>query len=193
MTKTLIMADDFAPEPQALRERVLASKFGDEIGPDGLTYSGVSLHQEPALLGLVGDLWGKKVVPKIACFRMHLAGEWTSCFCHADTICAEWAGILYLNLPEQCHGGTAFWKHNLLRIDGMPMDASLGDPREVVPRIIEDWKNPGLWEQCGFVGMKFNRFVTYPTRLFHSRWPQAGFGSHPETGRLIYTLFYDLK
>jgi len=197
MTRTLIIADDFAPDPMALRERVLASKFGTELGPDGLKYDNVGLHPEPILLERVEDLVGRKIVPRIACFRLHYAKELPSCFCHSDQICAQWAGIYYMNLPEQCQGGTAFWRHKTLHIDRMPnaeeCKAMNESPMDVIPRIIEDWKNPSEWEQCGFVGMKFNRFATYSTKLFHSRWPQSAFGTTPETARLIWTLFYDLK
>lgn len=194
MKKTLIIADDFAPEPMLLRERVLASAFGDQVGPDGETYTGISVHQEPGLIDLITRLLERPIKPKMAFWRMNMAYETPHCFCHADTICAEWASILYLNLPEQCHGGTAFWRHNILRIDAMPTAEEArqwGEPSEVAKRIGYDWQNPSLWEQVGFVGMKFNRFVTYPTKLFHSRWPQTGFGTSKETGRLIHVSFYD--
>lgn len=194
MTQTLIIADDFVPNPYELRDRVLATDFGTQVGPDGMEYKNISLHQEPMLIERIGELLGRQIQPRLTFFRMDMDGQLPHCFCHADTICAEWASILYLNLPEQCHGGTAFWRHNTMRIDAMPTmeeARARGNPDEVAAHIAQEWTKPEVWEQVGFVGMKWNRFVTYPTRLFHSRWPQSGFGYTKSNGRLIYVAFYD--
>jgi len=56
-----------------------------------------------------------------------------------------------------------------------------------------EWKDLTFWEQYHLVPMKFNRFATYPTCLFHSRWPFEAFGKGPEDGRLIWVCFYDVE
>jgi hypothetical protein len=54
-----------------------------------------------------------------------------------------------------------------------------------------EWKKLEPWCTQGFVPMQFNRFITYPTSLFHSRFPFEAFGNGPEDGRLIWICFYD--
>jgi hypothetical protein len=56
-----------------------------------------------------------------------------------------------------------------------------------------EWKNLKPWTQTGFVPMQFNRFITYPTCFFHSRFPFEAFGTGPEDGRLIWICFYDIE
>jgi hypothetical protein len=56
-----------------------------------------------------------------------------------------------------------------------------------------EWKDLTFWEQIGMAEMKFNRFVTYPTSLFHSRFPFEAFGSGPQDGRLVWVCFYDIE
>ncbi len=34
---------------------------------------------------------------------------------------ARWVGVLYLNLPEQCRGGTAFYRHRPSDQDRAPL------------------------------------------------------------------------
>ena len=111
-------------------------------------------------------------------------------------ICADYASVLYLNSPDQCQGGTAFWRHRHLGIDGLPNREDLAkhsvDSDDFYKQIEHDWKVKELWEQTDFVPMKWNRFITYPTSFFHSRFPFEAFGSGPKDGRLIWICFYDI-
>jgi hypothetical protein len=198
MKTNLIIVDDFHPDPAALRARVLASRFGDQTGPDGAKYTGISLHQDtqPPLADLISCALGVRVIPRMAFYRLNLDKEMPHSFVHSDDICARYASILYLNEPEQCRGGTAFWKHAETGLDAMPtaeQARAMGrDPKEVELELGADWKILEKWKLCGFVGMKFNRFVSYPTSMFHSRYPHEGFGAGKDDGRLIYVCFYDL-
>ena len=105
--------------------------------------------------------------------------------------------MLYLNLPEQCKGGTAFWKHKTRGIDRLPSKAELtakGEDADAFYRTMErEWKELEHWNCVKFVPMRWNKFVTYPTSYFHSRYPFEAFGSGPQDGRLIWICFYDLK
>lgn len=189
MNHALTIMDGFHPDAQALRARVLKSEFGDQTGPDGAKYTNISLHPEPALFGLVEQAIGYQITPKLSFFRLDLAGELPHCAVHSDDICATHASVFYLNPPEQCRGGTAFWRHKELGLDNMPHGVS----KKLVERIVGDWKQLEAWEMAGFVGMKFNRYLTYPTPYFHSRWPQEGFGTGKEDGRLVWVCFYDIN
>lgn len=187
---TLQIIDGFCANPVRLRELVLAGEFGTQTGPDGAKYTNINIQSMPELFTPLQMFLRAKVTSKLAVFRVDLDGELPHCPVHSDEICATHAGILYLNTPEQCKGGTAFWRHKRTGLETMP---EANGPLSIheLKRLASDWHDASQWEQTTFVPMKFNRFITYPTRMFHSRWPLEGFGTSKENGRLIWTLFYD--
>ena len=195
--KNLIQKDDFAQDADAVRSFVISQGFTSEQGPDGAVYTGISKHQATQWFELISRLRGRKIVPKLSCFRINLAGELPHSWVHSDDICAKYASVLYLNPPEQCKGGTAFWRHKELMLDRLPAPEDLEsvgtDPNTFYREMNDDWKRLEKWFQIGMVPMKWNRFITYPTSLFHSRFPFEGFGTGPQDGRLIWICFYDLE
>lgn len=197
MIKDLLQKDDFAADALDVRNRVIAGGFETKSGPDGFPYTGVSQLAVPQWFDHISALRGQKIKPRLSCFRLNLAGEMPHSWVHSDDICASWASVLYLNLPEQCQGGTAFWRHKVLGYKSLPTPGalySLGeDPKTFYQWMTDQWKVKDIWEQYSpGIPMQFNRFVTYPTSLFHSRFPFEAFGSSGEDGRLIWICFYDL-
>lgn len=194
----LLQFDDFASDAAAVRNAVISGGFSTEVGPDGAKYTGISQYPIPAWSDRIAERLGRAIVPRLSCFRLNLAGEFPHSWVHSDDICAKFASVLYLNLPEQCSGGTAFWKHTSLGIDRLPSKSALrdigagADADAFYQQMDRDWKELRFWEQVGMVPMKWNRFITYPTCLFHSRFPFEGFGKGPNDGRLIWICFYDL-
>jgi hypothetical protein len=186
--KELLQFDDFAADAQAVRDAVVAGRFSTETGPDGAKYTGISMFPVPQWIERIADLLKRPIRPMLSCFRLNLAGELPHSWVHSDDICAKYASVLYLNLPEQCAGGTAFWKHKTRDLDRLPPKDSDG----LYAAMNQEWKDLHHWEQIGLVPMKFNRFITYPTCLFHSRYPHEAFGRGPEDGRLIWICFYDV-
>jgi uncharacterized protein DUF6445 len=193
----ILHCDDFAPDLPAVRAAVIRGEFSTHTGPDGAEYTGINLHPVPQFYERISQLLGAKITPKLSCFRMNLAGEMPHSWVHSDDICAQFATVLYLNPPEQCQGGTAFWKHKTRGIDRLPSKAELaarGEDADAFYRLMDqEWKELQHWERVQFVPMKFNRFITYPTSLFHSRFPFEGFGHGPQDGRLIWICFYDVE
>lgn len=194
MKRALQIFDDFHPDPYALRKAVVASEFKTIIGPDGKEYTGISQHPAPELFDLVADAVGHPIKVQMSGWRLNLQGEMPHNFAHADIMCAEHAGILYLNTPDQCQGGTAFWTHSKLGIHRMPTDDELISARvdpEAFKRQMEiDWCDPECWNFGGQAGMVFNRFITYPTSYFHGRVPLEAFGKDVNDGRIIWVVFY---
>lgn len=193
----ILQCDDFATDLSAVRQAVVGGRFSTETGPDGAQYTGISMHPVPHWYDRISALVGTKITPKISCFRLNLAGELPHSWVHSDDICAQFASVLYVNLPEQCSGGTAFWRHKTRGIDRLPPKADLtakGEDADTFYRTMDrEWKELKHWEQVHFVPMTFNRFITYPTCLFHSRFPFEAFGKGPEDGRLIWICFYDTQ
>lgn len=197
MKHTLLTVDNFSPDLARIRQEVINQGFDSETGPDGLQYEGINKTQYPELIAAVEAALEKKIIPRLACFRLNLAKDKLHSLIHADTICARYAAVLYMNLPMHTRGGTAFWTHTGLGIDQVPTAEEIHGCGMSVKWFLEhlrmDWDNLAHWVQTGFVGMKFNRFVTYPTNMFHSRYPFEAFGETAETGRLIWVCFYDLE
>lgn len=190
-----LVFDGFTSDAEQVRTAVIAGEFSTEIGPDGAKYTGISKHAVPHWYDRIANLVGCKITPKLSCFRLNLSGELPHSWVHSDDICAKFASVLYLNLPEQCKGGTAFWKHRLKGIERLPSKPELTeqgiDANAFYESMNSEWKDLSLWQQTAMVPMKFNRFVTYPTCFFHSRYPFEAFGSGPRDGRLIWICFYD--
>jgi hypothetical protein len=126
------------------------------------------------------------------------------------------AGLVYLNLPGQCRGGTSFYRHRKTGLDACPKTlpevmAALGEPtppaNEAETRALWDRLygtlyelQPGptqyirestdVWELTRLVEMKHNRAVFYDSQLFHSNYTRDDFfGDTLETRRLTQTLF----
>jgi hypothetical protein len=189
------LRDDFAPDAEAVREAVIAGDFASHTGPDGAIYTGISGYSVPQWYDLISKVVGRPITPRLSCFRLNLKGELPHSWVHSDDICAEFASVLYLNSPEQCSGGTAFWKHTGLNVDRLPSEEQIL-ARGMLPTwfhrmMTQEWKDLTFWEQTQFVEMKWNRFITYPTCFFHSRYPFEAFGKGPQDGRLIWICFYD--
>jgi hypothetical protein len=195
-TSEILQFDNFAPDAEDVRAKVISGSFGRYIGPDSGTYTGISDYEVPHWPKLIEQAIGAKIEPKLSCFRMNLAGEMPHSWVHSDDICAKYASVLYLNPPEQCKGGTAFWEHTGLKIDRLPKKAqieSAGFGADwFCSMMAREWKDLTYWRQTYFVGMQWNKFLTYPTSLFHSRYPFEGFGTGPADGRLIWICFYDI-
>ena len=122
---TCLQFDDFAPDALAIRNAVIAQGFKTEKGPDGLNYTGICQYEVPQWAENLSAAMGRKIVVRMSFFRINLAKELPHSWVHSDDICGKFAGVLYLNLPEQCRGGTAFWKHTALHYDRLPAPRNL--------------------------------------------------------------------
>jgi hypothetical protein len=193
---TLFQFDQFTEDALEVRKAIIEGPFTTEKGPDGLEYTGISKHEVPQWQERISQALRHPVTVRMAFFRMNVAGELPHSWIHSDDICSQYAGLLYLNTPEQCRGGTAFWRHTALDIDRLPQLEELRaknlNPDWFYGMVNREWKDLTYWEQVGFVGMKWNRFITYPTSTFHSRYPFEGFGTTPADARLVWSCFYDV-
>jgi hypothetical protein len=190
-----LVIDDFCVDALDVRDAVLEAGFETKQGPDGAMYTGISQYAVPDWFRLIEHYLGGLITPKLSCFRLNLEGELPHSWVHSDDICAQWASVLYLNLPGQCRGGTAFWRHRGFGMNRLLSREELAargvDADAFYRQMSSEWKRRAPWEQTALVPMAFNRFLTYPTKFFHSRFPFEGFGVGPENGRLIWICFYD--
>jgi Family of unknown function (DUF6445) len=96
-------------------------------------------------------------------------------FAHSDGI-TDFVALLYLSLPAECHGGTAFFRHKKTGLQGFHDDkavqkamAHLGICFEELANLVEgDARVPSKWVQTDLIQMKYNRMIVYNGRVFHS-------------------------
>lgn len=101
-----------------------------------------------------------------------------------------------MSQPEDCHGGTEFFRHRATGLDRFPftraeLDAhGFSTAAEAHAALIErDGTDESAWELLMNVPMRFNRLLLLRPWLFHTAGP--GFGDRPDNGRLVYLMFFN--
>lgn len=190
--------DNFLADPEAVRAEFLRLTFSDVIGPaDGATYKRVSVLPPNQFEEELSKAVGKPVKQRYSVVRLNYAGEFPNQRVHSDDSYDRFAAVLYLNRPEDCKGGTAFWKHKKTGWEFLPTNRQVRShgksPDRTLKEIVASADVESDWEQTRLAEMKFNRVIVYPTSLFHSRYPFEAFGSTPEDGRLIFCSFFNVE
>jgi hypothetical protein len=196
VTVSLIVIDDFLGKPEVLRERALGLRYEnpgaypgrnsvEHIKIDGLEEQVSAIVQEPLCEPNPLQSHGK--------CRLTLASDNQLGKIHVDP--SFWSGILYLNRPEDCQGGTEFYRHIPTGTDGVPTTteginaigyASYAEMNEQI--LHKDALDRSKWELAMTVPMRFNRLVLLRPWLWHTSGP--GFGDTVENGRLVYLMFF---
>jgi hypothetical protein len=198
MHRSLLIIDDFIDNAAQLRETALRLEYPPNEAP----FPGRNSLQRVNLAGVaeeVSYLVGEPLRPinplkSHGKFRITLAGDVGKARVHIDE--AHWSGILYMSRPEDCRGGTQFFRHRRTNTDRAPTTPqelrALGyaSAEEAHRDIIErDSLNDSAWEMTMEVPMRFNRLVLLRPWLWHTAGP--AFGDRLENGRLIYVLFFE--
>ncbi len=199
MYRSLMVIDDFYPDPMQIRAAALAADYVKREGH--LTFPGRNSVQKfipPGLDLMMSRLLGEKVVssndprPTHGKFRITLAGEPSRYLVHVDPSILSWVGVIYLNPPEQCQGGTSFYRHKGLNSDRTPLsleELRAYGPNSIAELLEQDGANPDIWEHLMTVPMRFNRLIAYRPWIWHSAGP--AFGDSLETGRLVQLVGFE--
>ena len=195
---SLLIVDDFLTDPHVARDKALALDY-DPALKDG-NYPGVLSAQPlpiPGLEDAVTQIIGAKVRLQAGTSHGHcrltLASDKGLSGVHIDP--CFYSGILYLNLPEHCRGGTDFFRHKRTGLERVPTDtgqmlaAGYGDPNQLIEEVVNaDTLKPSRWEKQMTVPMRFNRLVLFSPWMFHNS--ARGFGSNAGNGRLVHLMFF---
>jgi hypothetical protein len=197
MGLALTVIDDFLADPEAFRAQALSLDYSVE-GP----YPGrnsVEHIQIEGLERLVSEFVRERVqVPwplqSHGCCRLTLERDnGQASKIHIDP--THWSGILYLNRPEDCRGGTEFYRHVASGTDRVPADSSALSAAgfcsydELQRTVVEkDALDRSKWEHTMTLPMRFNRLVLLQPQYWHTSGP--GFGDNLENGRLVYLMFF---
>ena len=197
MTPAVFVIDDFLRNADEVRRQALSLTYAV-----GGRYPGLNSVQKLRIDGLdqvISTLVHEPVrAPWDDSFshgscRVALASHDQLARIHIDP--SHWSGILYLSRPEDCKGGTEFFRHRRTGTDRVPMDEET--LRKVGYSSYEDLQHDILdndaldrskWEHTMTVPMRFNRLVLLQPQYWHTAGP--GFGDNLENGRLIYLMFF---
>ena len=195
---SFMIVDDFLADPHAARRAALGLKYDPQL--KGGNYPGL-LSSAPLEIGgldrRVSELIGVKVKPMAGASHNHcritLAGDRGVSGVHIDP--CFYSGILYLSLPQDCRGGTDFFRHRRTGLDRVPNDAAgwlaagYADPNALIEDVVnKDTNYPAKWEKTFTAPMRFNRLILFSPWMFHNS--AAGFGAAPENGRLVHLMFF---
>lgn len=199
MPTSLIIVDDFLDNAHELRAAALRLTYPSQEG----AFAGRNSLERIEIGGLaqkVSDLVReplKAISPpqSHAKCRISLGKDVGRAKVHIDRG-AHWSGILYLSRPEDCRGGTEFFRHRGTTTDRAPITAAelaamgYASHQEMHRQIIEkDSTDDSAWEPTMEAPMRFNRLVLLRPWLWHTAGP--AFGDRMENGRLVYLMFFE--
>lgn len=197
MPTSLIIVDDFLNNAQDLRCAALQLTYPEQRR----AYPGRNSNQRIELQGLtqqVSRLVGEPLQPAVPreahgkC-RITMANDVASAKVHVDR--AHWSGILYLSRPQDCRGGTEFFRHLPSGQDRAPYNDDearqwgYASAKAMVDDAAEQTIDDSQWEQTMTVPMRFNRLVLLRPWLWHTA--GENFGDTMENARLVYLMFFE--
>ena len=197
MHRTLLIVDDFLNNAEELRRAALQLDYPPNEAP----FPGRNSLQRINIGGIseeVSHIVGEPLRPlsppqSHGKFRLTLASDVGKARVHIDP--AHWSGILYMSKPEDCAGGTDFFRHKRTGTDEAPSTPEAlrahgySSFEEMHRDIVErDSLDEAAWELTMRVPMRFNRLVMLRPWLWHTAGP--GFGDSAQNGRLIYVMFF---
>jgi len=198
-----LIIDNFYEDPYEVRQAGLNAEYERRVGE--VYYPGdnsVGSYEIKGLNEVVSSLVHEPVMrtPHTAhCrFRIATAGaeSQASLRMHVDGA-NYWSGIVYLSLPEQCQGGTEFYRHREMNSDRAPLyDREVAEYGSESCAIFtqnltrRDSNDASKWEHLFTVPMRFNRCVIFRPWFWHTS--GISFGDRPENARLIQLFFFTL-
>jgi len=200
VTTSFIIVDDFLPDPEPLRRAALAADYPPQQG----YFPGRNSQHRLQVNGLddmVCQIIGENLQPVLdgtshAKFRRTFASDEGLGDIHIDAA-ASWSGILYLSKPEDCRGGTEFFRHlptntdraalNDSEVRAMGYDSAQAMADDIIGKQGTDRSK---WERVMQIPMRYNRLVLLRPWFWHTAGP--GFGSSMDDCRLVYLMFYNV-
>lgn len=196
----VIVFDDFYADPFAIRKIALEAEYRDVRNLNYPGYQTVHSFTSKAVRQKFEEILGKPLDIShedvtFGKFRIMLKESKSRLNVHLDGG-FDWTGVLYLNLPRDCEGGTAFYRHKETGLEGAVQGEALAKFGcktwdELETNIIErDTLRPDAWDETMFVGMKFNRLVLFRGgKHFHCH--THSFGTSKADGRMTQNFFFN--
>jgi len=194
----MIIVDDFMDDPYSLRNAALSLNYPEGSGPFPGRNSKMRIDvtgMDEQVSRLVGEpVRGQPVPQAHAKCRISLAKDEGRAKVHVDP--SHWSGILYLSRPEDCRGGTEFFRHlptgteRTAYTDKEAANYGYASVKDMVSGIVsKDSVDESKWEMTMRVPMRFNRLILLRPWLWHTA--GESFGDTLENGRLVYLMFFE--
>lgn len=189
----VITIDNFLKNPKDLQEIAIKQLFeknktNNNKNPGWISITNLKFHQIAITAKYLSDNYfgletSNKIDFQFNLFQGGIPCKYTSILPHTDqSVCAF---QIYLNNSQDCFGGTNFYRHiesglniNLEYLSSdFKRDESYWTFKNYSTEIQENDYNTildsnqidsSIWELIHSVEMKYNRFVMYPSYLFHS-------------------------
>ncbi len=189
-----LVIDNFLKDPTIERDLAQAAEF-KTVEHNKINYQGICETQNEEQFSQIRKLFETESGKFVCYWRRYLESDENETYIHSDCDLATYTGILFLNLPPQCSGGTALWKYRQLGWDLSPSAEDLAakgirDDKSFWDKLYKDGFDEFSWEMIDYVPMAFNRLILFDSRRFHSRFPQKAFGKSALDGRLIKVFFF---
>jgi len=145
----------------------------------------------------IEDAVGTGIDVVLQFWRLSKPGDPSPTGVHADQSAGNTAGVLYMSPePDDPMDGTAFWRHKDRGTDHVPpaiLQGSTSEQEEYYKQLNADTKDMSAWDMTALARSKFNRFITYPSHYFHSRYPidPTNYGSTKDSARLTWVVFFN--
>jgi len=197
MVPAVYIIDDFLKDAEAIRARALSLNYaitGNYPGRDSVERLAIE-GLDAVVSAIMRQRLSAQTQQEFAhgrC-RLTLASDDKVAGVHVDP--SHLSGILYLSRPEDCAGGTEFFRHVRTDTDRVPMTAeqlsaagysSYGEMHRDIIR--KEGLDRSKWQHTMTVPMRFNRLVLLQPHYWHTAGP--GFGNNVENGRLVYLMFF---
>jgi hypothetical protein len=211
----LLILDNLYRDPDYVRSVALSLK----TEPPKSSHPGLSSKFETDISALHQIVWkyvakefgytsdqsvSRSLFPGLQFMRINRKSEDLTihqCRPHADPV--RIAGVVYLNSPQQCRGGTAFYRHRATGAEECVLPRNKNDSfeqqfMEFIRSVLTTFprtKNYPTdsdedWEMTRLVEMKFNRFICYPGFMIHSGYYRdEWFGDSIDEQRLTQNVF----
>jgi glycosyltransferase involved in cell wall biosynthesis len=186
MKTTVLIVDDFLPDPHAVRTFALAQDFNVKGNfPGGRTRSfakeAIGLQFKTAfekLLNKSVTYWPESY----NCSYQVTWGDHKS-WIHRDQ--TDVGAVLYLTPDAPLSTGTTFFQHKATGLEAV----TKGTGEEKL--MDQDSNNPDAWHQVDSVANRFNRLILFNGRRSHRS--TEYFGKDKESGRLFAAFFFDVE
>ena len=195
-SNNLMVVDNFYPEPEYIRKMALQSDYQPTIQSKFMCHC-ARVDDAVVALGLdlitriIGEswrqyfresyfVWGTKEDEKTTRGNK----RWV----HYDK--ESLIGIVYLNPPEQCFGGTGFYRHKKTRLTHYDeIKAYCADHNLDIEEFMDEGVIPEAWETVTTVEMKFNRLTLFDPKQLHQS--TSHFGDSVSNARLFQQYVFD--
>ena len=209
--RELRVIDDFEPDFDGWRRHALSRSYVNDGSAKDANFPGIETRggfATPVQMQRIADALGRPIKwrwPAHGAFRLSFADSLARSDIHVDeAICRPmYAGVLYLSRPQDCRGGTSFWRHDATGWSHIPAPDELArsryrslldfQQREVLgsgERSAFDAlaRQRAAWTRLLEVPMKANRLIVYRSDYFHSI--SEVFGTTREDARLVQLFFF---